>query len=115
MSDRRSKWEDVKAAARRARGRQPAEAAAEVDSRSGGVETLGQVNLSTGCLLVIDFGLLNLWSHDEPPHLDDSVVDPSVAAKANEAQDYEIMRNEFAPCLINRRQARRFSSTAPGR
>lgn len=45
----------------------------------------------TGDLVVVDFGLLRLWSGDEPPVLDADDVGPDVAARANASVDYEIV------------------------
>lgn len=53
------------------------------------VETLGDVVLSSGTLVVIDFGLLNFWSHSEPQHLE--AGDPDLIERVNSAIDFEII------------------------
>ena len=56
---------------------------------SGPVEVLGEVVLSSGTLVVIDFGLLGMWSHSESPQLEDG--DPELAERANSAVDLQIV------------------------
>lgn len=52
---------------------------------------LGTVACPTGDLLVLDFGLMRLWSGDEPPVLAEGLADPDVVRHANEAADFEIV------------------------
>ena len=53
------------------------------------VELLGEVLLSSGTLVVIDFGLLGMWSHSESPRLEDG--DPEFVERANSAVDLQIV------------------------
>jgi hypothetical protein len=53
-------------------------------------ELLGHVKVKSGRVLVIDMGLLNLWSHDKPPHLPDGVLPPNALEQANQARDFAI-------------------------
>lgn len=62
----------------------------ETDTAIGDTHELGSVRLTSGSLMLIDFGLLHLWSHEEPPHLDPSLVGDAVASRANAAIDFEI-------------------------
>lgn len=62
----------------------------------GDIRDLGTVRLTSGSLIVVDFGLLHLWSHDSPPHLDAAFVGEAVADRANTALDFEIVgRDRF--------------------
>lgn len=59
------------------------------DNAAQPVEALGDVVMSSGTLVVIDFGLLEMWSHSEPPRLDHA--DPELMARANSAVDLQII------------------------
>lgn len=60
------------------------------------IRDLGTVRLTSGSLVVVDFGLLHLWSHDSPPILDAALVGEAVAGRANAALDFEIVgRDHF--------------------
>lgn len=48
---------------------------------------LGTVIAPSGALLVIDAGLLDMWSHDQSPLMPDGVAPPDVVAVANGAAD----------------------------
>ena len=54
------------------------------------VEVLGEVSTGSGNLVLIDFGLLHLWSGDDPPVLDEEDL-PDIAPQANQAVDLEIV------------------------
>jgi hypothetical protein len=54
-------------------------------------ECLGEVTVPSGTLLVIDTGLLNLWSHDRLPYIEEGMFsNPRVEALANSALDLVI-------------------------
>ncbi len=56
-------------------------------------EQLGDVTAPSGILLVLDFGLLCLWSHDREPILDPDLLPPdiaSIAPVANSASDFRV-------------------------
>lgn len=55
------------------------------------VEELGTVNAPAGELVLIDFGLLSLWSGESDPALDPNDVGEQVAALGNSAIDFEIL------------------------
>lgn len=59
-------------------------------------EDLGVVRSQNGDLLLLDFGLLRMWSGDEAPVLDDRVGGPELAARANAAVDLEIVGPDAA-------------------
>lgn len=50
----------------------------------------------SGDLLLLDFGLLRLWSADRPPVLEEGVAEPEVVEAANAAGDYEIVGPDAA-------------------
>ena len=54
------------------------------------VEELGTVTAPAGELVLIDFGLLRLWSDESEPALDSGDVGEEVAVAANSAVDLEI-------------------------
>lgn len=56
------------------------------------VERLGEVVLASGALVVIDFGLLGIWSHHEPPL--GLYADPELNARADAASDLEIVGSD---------------------
>ena len=55
------------------------------------IEELGIVTAPAGELVLIDFGLLRLWSGESVPVLDPGYVGEDVAATANSAVDMEIL------------------------
>jgi hypothetical protein len=55
------------------------------------VEELGAVTAQGGELVLIDFGLLSLWSAESEPALDPDHVGEQVAARANSAIDLQIL------------------------
>jgi hypothetical protein len=59
-------------------------------------ELLGNVSFPSGDLLLIDFGLLRLWSGDQPPLLPEKLAPAEVVAKANAAADFEIVGPQAA-------------------
>ncbi|WP_285747207.1 DUF2185 domain-containing protein [Lentzea sp. NBRC 105346] len=59
-------------------------------------ELLGSASFPSGDLLLIDFGLLRLWSGDQPPLLPEELAPPVVVAKANAAADFEIVGPQAA-------------------
>lgn len=54
-------------------------------------EVLGTVLCPSGDLVVLDFGLLRMWSGDETPLLDEWVAPPEIVEAANRAVDFEIV------------------------
>lgn len=58
------------------------------------VEELGAVTAPAGELVLIDFGLMNLWSGTREPVLDPDEVGTRVAAIANSAIDLEILGDD---------------------
>lgn len=52
------------------------------------LELLGEVRTGSGAVLLIDMGLLNLWSHDRPPLMPDGILEAGVTATANSARDF---------------------------
>jgi hypothetical protein len=60
------------------------------------VEQLGHVVVPSGDLLLIDFGLLHLWSGDSPPLLREGDAPAEVIRAANTAQDWEIVGADAA-------------------
>lgn len=63
------------------------------EPRSGPTELVGTVTCPTGDLLLLDFGLLELWSGDETPVLEGGtrIVSDRIAQIANQAVDLEIV------------------------
>lgn len=55
------------------------------------METLGTVSCPSGDILLLDFGLLRLWSGDAVPILDADSVPPGVAERANSFADFEVV------------------------
>lgn len=53
-------------------------------------ELLGTASFPSGDLLLIDFGLLRLWSGEQPPVFPEGCASPRVEELANTAVDYEI-------------------------
>lgn len=53
-------------------------------------ERLGEVTCPSGVLLLIDFGLLDLWCHDRRPRVPDGLMDPELTEHANHAADFRI-------------------------
>lgn len=51
---------------------------------------LGEVTCPSGALLLLDFGLLELWTDDAPPRLPVWAAPPDVVARANAAVDFEV-------------------------
>jgi hypothetical protein len=58
------------------------------------VEELGTVTTAGGELVLIDFGLLRLWSGTAEPSLNPDYAGPDVAATANSAVDLEIVGDD---------------------
>lgn len=52
---------------------------------------LGTVIAPSGSLLIIDAGLLGMWSHDRPPLLPEGIAPDDVTAKANQCVDTTIV------------------------
>jgi len=78
------------------------------------VEDLGTVTTTTGDLVLIDFGLLRLWSGESAPRLDPDYVGADTAETANSAVDFVIVGED--PVAAGRaapsRPARRSSPRA---
>jgi hypothetical protein len=55
------------------------------------IEELGTVTAPAGELVLIDFGLLPVWSGESEPALDPGYVGERVAARANSAVDFQIL------------------------
>ncbi len=55
------------------------------------VEQLGEVTVPSGILVVIDCGLLGMWSHDRPPVMPEGVLDPQMRESANAGTDFEVV------------------------
>lgn len=70
-------------------------------------EQLGEVTCPSGTLVTVDFGLLGMWSHREPPLLADWIAGPETAQKANSCVDYAVE----GPDLV---EATRIFGLAPG-
>jgi hypothetical protein len=58
--------------------------------RSKGPEQLGEINVPSGKLIVIDTGLLKFWCHDRPPMMEEGTAPNEVVAMANSSADYRI-------------------------
>ncbi|MGE0707861.1 MAG: hypothetical protein AB7N76_12870 [Planctomycetota bacterium] len=54
-------------------------------------ELLGEVTVPSGTLLVVDCGLLPLWSDDRPPLVPEGILDPDHMAAANAGSDFELI------------------------
>ncbi|MEV6237381.1 DUF2185 domain-containing protein [Lentzea sp. NPDC051838] len=54
-------------------------------------ELLGAASFPSGDLLLIDFGLLRIWSGDRPPLLEEGTAPDHVVERANAAADFEIV------------------------
>ncbi|MCE5292373.1 MAG: DUF2185 domain-containing protein [Nocardiaceae bacterium] len=59
-------------------------------------ETLGTVTFPSGEVLLIDFGLLRLWSADRSPLLHEDQAPPETIARANRAVDLEVVGPDAA-------------------
>ncbi len=57
---------------------------------------LGTVIAPSGALLIIDAGMLGMWSHDLPPEMPDGVLPPELTAVANSAVDHAILGRDAA-------------------
>lgn len=55
-----------------------------------GRELLGEMTCPSGKLLLVDLGLLGLWSHGAPPLLPDWAGPPETVARANAAVDFRV-------------------------
>lgn len=53
-------------------------------------QSLGTVTAPSGALVLVDFGLLDLWSGDGAPRMPEWAAPPDVVALANGAIDYEV-------------------------
>lgn len=53
-------------------------------------ELLGKVTVPSGVVLIVDAGLLNLWTHDKAPLLPEGVLSDEAAASAKAAEDFRI-------------------------
>lgn len=51
---------------------------------------LGQISAPSGTVLLIDFGLMYLWTHDRPPLLPEGLIDEQTLASANNGFDLAI-------------------------
>lgn len=51
---------------------------------------LGEVLAPSGIVLLIDFGLMDLWTHDKPPLLNPGILDPAALESANNGVDFKI-------------------------
>lgn len=51
---------------------------------------LGEVEVPSGKVLVVDTGLLGLWSHDPPPLVEEGRLEPSTREAANSSVDLRI-------------------------
>lgn len=54
------------------------------------METLGEVKLPSGRVLIVDTGLLELWRHDQPPTMPEGIMPPEATASVNGSQDFRI-------------------------
>ena len=59
-------------------------------------EVLGAATFPSGDLLLIDFGLLRIWSGGAAPELAEGLAPPDVVAAANESMDFEIVGPDAA-------------------
>lgn len=78
-------------------------------------ELLGEVTLPSGTLVIIDCGLLGMWSHDRPPRLPPGVLDRGTTAAVNLGADLEIVGPdaEQAGLTCNRQARSRFIYDVP--
>lgn len=53
-------------------------------------EILGEVTVPSGIVMLIDFGLMDLWTHDKPPLITNDVLSPEALKSANEGADFAI-------------------------
>jgi hypothetical protein len=58
--------------------------------RGKGAEQLGEIDVPSGTLIVIDTGLLNLWCHDRPPSMEEGSAPDEVVKSANTSVDFRI-------------------------
>ncbi len=56
-----------------------------------GPEQLGEVTAPSGVVVVLDMGLMWLWSHDRPPVMRSGRYGPETEAAANSQADFEIV------------------------
>ena len=56
----------------------------------GTIKTLGEVTIPSGIVLLIDFGLMDLWTHDKPPLIQEGVLSPEALESANKGADFQI-------------------------
>lgn len=57
---------------------------------SDGPEHLGEINVPSGTVIVIDTGLLKFWCHDRPPLLEEGSAPDNVVEAANGSVDFRI-------------------------
>ncbi|GGM69959.1 hypothetical protein GCM10011609_02130 [Lentzea pudingi] len=62
-------------------------------------ELLGTASFPSGELLLIDFGLLRIWSGDRPPLLEEGDAPDHVVERANAAADVEIVGPQAAEAV----------------
>jgi hypothetical protein len=62
----------------------------------GELEQLGTVDVPSGRLIVLDFGLLRLWSGNRPPLLRQDDAPPNIVLKANQSVDLVVVGPDAA-------------------
>lgn len=55
------------------------------------VHQLGEITAPSGTVILIDFGLMDLWTHDKPPLLNVKTLRPEVVEAANQGCDFHIV------------------------
>src|SRR5262245_23691213 len=69
-------------------------------------ELLGEVNAPSGIVVLLDFGLLDLWCHDTPPRMPEWAHDEQTVTAANGGADFRIVGSDaFAAGWAFDRQA----------
>ncbi len=53
-------------------------------------QILGQVTLPSGIMMLVDFGLMDLWTHDRPPLIPEGILSEEALKSANDGADFFI-------------------------
>lgn len=64
--------------------------ATKMRERKNSIEVLGEVTVPSGIVLLIDFGLMDLWTHDKPPLINPGILNSESMESANNGKDFQI-------------------------
>lgn len=61
-----------------------------MQSATNPTKVLGKVTAPSGNIMLIDFGLMDLWTHDRPPLIPDGALNEKAMSSANNGADFTI-------------------------